>query len=323
RSNYKFGINMLPRQNKKPSFAKFKANCQEEWPKIIILLLIILTLISIFYFRDHINLVNKNKLKQFTSQQQKSFKMTVDYAEQAVTNFDQSIIRGKLVSDKFDYSYELSNVTINDFAVTPENNIYLINETTQDKKIVANSRISMDGINIFYLKNDQVIPASGRLLVAIDSSRNSATLLPGRYDFVALTTVQKKSIYAEKIESNGGLSIITKDSVKLKSIEDQKQMATLRAWSEYRKKSSNKFLPDRSLTTLVLAVKYLSSSEKVSLVISVEFSWPQPDEQDWLLFYQQQCGDSCLKNGVNMTNVMIKNISQDFEQKRSIWQIFY
>ncbi|PIZ99804.1 MAG: hypothetical protein COX77_00425 [Candidatus Komeilibacteria bacterium CG_4_10_14_0_2_um_filter_37_10] len=323
RSNYKFGINILPRQNKKPSFAKFKANCQEEWPKIIILLLIILTLISIFYFRDHINLVNKNKLKQFTSQQQKSFKMTVDYAEQAVTNFDQSIIRGKLVSDKFDYSYELSNVTINDFAVTPENNIYLINETTQDKKIVANSRISMDGINIFYLKNDQVIPASGRLLVAIDSSRNSATLLPGRYDFVALTTVQKKSIYAEKIESNGGLSIITKDSVKLKSIEDQKQMATLRAWSEYRKKSSNKFLPDRSLTTLVLAVKYLSSSEKVSLVISVEFSWPQPDEQDWLLFYQQQCGDSCLKNGVNMTNVMIKNISQDFEQKRSIWQIFY
>lgn len=325
RKKYKRGINILPSQKQKASFANFKSCCREEWPKIIILFLIIVCLVSIFVFRDNIKIDKKsNQQKNNFVISQQSFKFTIDYQQQAVTNFDQSIIRGKLINSTYEFNYELADIKSSDLVAAAENYVTLINQTDREKRIVANSRISQDGVNIYYLADDQVIPARGKVLAEINTTKNLNPLLPGRYNFVALSGSQRESIYAEKIATDSKWSLRSDDPALKKKVDDQRQMGIMRAWSEYRTAHDKEFfLPDQPVSIKVINSDFIVKDEKISLVLKIEFIWPQPEEQDWLVFFQRQCGIKCQKQGLDFTKVMIKNLNQDLENSKSLWQVFY
>jgi len=326
--NYRQGINMLPAKNKKSNFINIKPSTKQDWPKFIILGLIIVALVLLFVFQDKLR-SGRIPLTVTSNQLVQTVDLVVSYAEGDLPNLQNSRITGSLVDAIGEAEVVLEKTTTQDIKSLADDYVTVINESTSSITLVAGSRLS-DGSETYYLLEALSVPAGSRELAQlVDQVGDFIKLNTGRYDFVALAADRRAEIYADKVDR---IKILDPelagkfDTLELASAqEDLQQQARQMAWIGL----AEGYYVNEPVEVKLLSIEYISNEDGNLVVLGqVEYYWLKIPANELIVLTLDRLNDSKITQAnlqsaqVELVPVNINNLEK-FVQIQAIWRIDY
>ncbi|MFW0837995.1 MAG: type IV pilus assembly protein PilM [Candidatus Komeilibacteria bacterium] len=232
RKNYRSGFNLISYSNRGKKILPLRRTGEKIWPKLLILLLLIIIFCGIIIWRDELKPAADKPTAAVVEVLSSSF--VISYADNAVKDLAIPRLRGSLQATTGEASVPVGDLTIDDLPDLAPDSVYLVNDSDQEVTVVSGSRLSLAGEDqIYYLSSsERLIPGDRVLGKIITADDQPARLQPGHYNFLGLTVEQQEKIYAEKNNTLDAIDPSSAAQIDLNAIasaQSQLQVAIMQA----------------------------------------------------------------------------------------------